>query len=88
MRAAMFRARVETENIGGVLHDKKKRAVIFIVLARIAPANRSSEFKKLYIRQEAKCMKQKRKRKGGWKYIATIIVIFLNCSRNAICKIK
>lgn len=50
--AASYTIRVEAENIGGVLYDKKKRAVIFIALTRIAPANRSSKFKELYIRTE------------------------------------
>lgn len=56
--------RVEAENIGGVLHDKKKRAVIFIALARIAPANRSSKFKELYIRIEEHS--RMRARSGEW----------------------
>jgi len=47
-----FVLRVEAEDIGIVLHNKKKRAVIFIALAHIAPANRSSKFKELYIRTE------------------------------------
>lgn len=53
MRAVVyFVLRVEVEDISVVLHDKKKRAVIFIALARIAPANRSSKFKELYTRTE------------------------------------
>jgi len=39
MRTAVLRTKVEAKNIGGVLYDKKKRAVIFIALARIALAN-------------------------------------------------
>lgn len=54
-----FVLRVEAEDIGIVLHDKKKRAVIFIALAHIAPANRSSKFKELYIRGNvAKCVER------------------------------